>query len=164
MNNTKENNRKIAEFMGYEHYHQGIDIDDGTVGGIYDRFEIFSKTPILAEEYPEDDQYYFASVPNPDYLKPGKTKWRTDLKSLSWASLNEYIYDVKYHKRWGWLMPVANKINEVMVDYTEPHKHSDIFKAHDELECELMNVDFEAIYKTIIKFIDAYNYDKNEKL
>lgn len=162
MENIKENNRKIADFMGYTYYHSGIDIDDGTVGGIYDRFEIFSKTPILAEEYTEDDQYYFASVPNPDYLKSGKTVWQKDLKSLSWTSLNEYIYDVKYHEEWNWLMPVSKKIKEIIIDRyygKAPHMYSDIISAENELECALMNVDFKEIYNSIIQFIDAYNYN-----
>jgi len=161
MKNIKENNRKIADFMGYEHYHSGIDIDDGTVGGIYNRFEIFSKTPILAEEYPEDDQYYFASVPNPDYGEKGKT-WRHDLKTLSWASLNEFIYDVKYHEKWGWLMPVAKKINDTMSAgeyYKSPHMHSDLFSTSDKLQKALSEVDLDKVYKYVVEFIDAYHYD-----
>ena len=164
MNSVKENNRKIAEFMGFTHYHPGIDIDDGTVGGIYNRFEIFSKIPILAEEYPEDDQYYFSNIPNPDYGKPGKTQWRNDLRTIPWDAMNdEYIYDVRYHEKWGWLMPVAQKIKDMMIDQDyEPsiHAYSDMFKAINELECALMNVEFKEIYKSIILFIDAYEYKK----
>ena len=63
----KEGNRKLAEFMGYTFYHKGVDIDTSDIGGIYERFEVFSKVPIMVDEYPEEDQYYFSDFPNPDF-------------------------------------------------------------------------------------------------
>lgn len=113
---TSIQNRLIAEFMGYIHYHPGIDIDYYECGGFYTRKEIFSKVPILAEEYPEDDQYYFATVPNPDYQSSDKSRrWNPQIRYLSWATINggEYTYDLDYNTNWNSLMKVRDKIEEL---------------------------------------------------
>jgi len=103
-----EGNRKIAAFMGYIYFEPGVLIDYSDCGGIYDSVNIYSKTPILVKDY-GDGEKYFADVPNPDYKNNNNPKWNSSLETLNWATLNEYITELKYHESWDWLMPVIKK-------------------------------------------------------
>lgn len=104
----EEGNAIIAKFMGYEYYEPGVLVDYSDCGGIYDSVNVYSKTPILVDDY-GDGQKYFADVPNPDYKNNNNPKWNRDLETLSWATLNEYITELKYHDSWDWLMPAIKK-------------------------------------------------------
>lgn len=173
--NNKENNHKIAKFMGYIYHHKGIDIDFSDCGGIYDRKEIFSKIPIISEDYPDSDQHYFADIPNPDYNKPEteESVWNPDLKTISWASLNneQYIYDLKYDSSWNELMPVLEKIenmghktiigggdfwdNYCNIMYGVSTKYHGEIKNRGTGSTKLI-----AVYNAIIQFIDWYDLNK----
>ncbi len=113
---TAKGNRLIAEFLGYKYYHAGIDIDYSDCGGIYDRKEIFSKVPIISQDFPENDQYYFAELPNPDYKsdKP-VTTWNTHIETISWSTINsgKWITDLDYHSDWNSLMKVVEAIESL---------------------------------------------------
>ncbi len=106
----KSGNRKIAEFMGYIHYHKGVDIDYSDCGGCYDKYEVFSKTPILVDEYEDSTQCYFSDVPNPDFKNENNPQWNSDYETLSWATLNEYKTELNYHADWNQLQEVVDKI------------------------------------------------------
>lgn len=110
-----EGNRLIAEFLGYTYYHKGVDIDRSDIGGLYTRHEIFSKVPILVKEYPDDDECYFARLPNPDYGNENSKMWRSDIKELDWNTINhrEFITDLTFHSSWDSLMPVLSKIGDL---------------------------------------------------
>lgn len=115
-----EENKIIAKFMGYIYYHPGVDVDYSDCGGIYNRVEVFSKIPILVNEYPEDDQYYFTELPNPDYGKEEPERWRSDLKTIPWDSIHgkEYTTQLKYDKSWNSLMKVIEKIEELGINFS----------------------------------------------
>ena len=70
----------------------GVDIDDLDIGGLYERFEIFSKVSILVDEYPEEDQCYFKKLPNPDYKNTVNPRWNSYYESLGWEILNSSSY------------------------------------------------------------------------
>lgn len=110
---VKIGNRLIAEFMGYTYYHKGVDIQDEYK--LTERKEIFSKVPIEVKEYPDDDQYYFKDLPNPDYQNEKSKRWRSDWETLGWDTLNRenYITDLKYYYSWDWLMPVVERIESL---------------------------------------------------
>lgn len=150
----KEGNRMIAEFMGYTYYHPGVDIDTSDCGGIYERFEIFSKIPIEVDEYPESDQYYFKEIPNPDYKNENSTRWNSDFEFLGWDTINysEYIMDLKYHCDWNELMPVCKKIDETYFDM-----RSKMFDG-------LRSMDIEKTYCGVIEFLQFFNDPDQKKL
>lgn len=151
----KYGNRKIAYYMGYVYYHPGVDIDVAECYGCdYQRFEIFSRIPILVSEYPDDDQYYFAELPNPDYQKEKPVEWGRDLKTIGWNTLNygEYIRDLKYHSDWNQLMPVCKKI----IDSYHSNREG-IFRG-------LHLCDIDKTYDAVIDFIDWWNDPSEEKL
>lgn len=150
----KEGNRMIAEFMGYTYYHPGIDIDTSDCGGLYERFEIFSKIPIEVDEYPEDDQYYFKDLPNPDYKNKNSTRWNSYLEFLGWNNINrsEFIMDLKYHCDWNELMPVCKKIKEAYFDM-----RTEMFEG-------LHSMDIEQTYNGVIEFLRFFNDPNKEKI
>lgn len=80
----KAGNKLIAEFMGYIHYHPGVDIE-------YEyetkREEVFSKVPIEVVHYSDDEEISFKD-----------------------ESFRDYLTDLEYHKNWNELMPVVFKI------------------------------------------------------
>lgn len=119
----KDENKLIAEFMGYIYYHPGVDIEE-EYG--YNRKEVFSKVPILIEEFPEEDQYYFKDLPNPDYKNTNTIQWRDDFETLGWNTLNygEYITDLKYDTSWDWLITVVEKIESIKDEY---HGHFGVY-------------------------------------
>ena len=100
MHLNKKTNKLIAEFMGYIYYHSGVDIDNSDCGGIYEKTEVFSKVPILVNDY--DECVYFKDVPNPDYRKVN-TMWNNDIEFISWSTLNykDYITDGDGPKRFA---------------------------------------------------------------
>lgn len=189
----QKNNRLIAEFMGYYYYHPGVDIDVSDIGGIYERKEVFSKVPIVVKKYPEDDQYYFGKVPNPDYGKKDKKDitWRTDREFLDWNSLNynQYITDLKYHESWDWLMLVVEKIESLKMPVVEGVQHFNMYTFIVEIkeeECQIVgrglgnkrvygannqhyfkghvNGKIKATYEAVVEFIEFYNIkDAEEK-
>lgn len=165
----KENNRLIAEFMGYIYYHKGIDMDneDAYCGGLYNRKEIFSKVPIISKDYPDDDQYYFAELPNPDYmsLDPNPT-WNTSYETLPWSTINarQYITDLDYHQSWRTLMEVLDKIESLGYNtnlFTAGgDKCLSIFRKDDINIVTVNTSKLEACYKGIVQFIQQYNMKK----
>ncbi len=166
----KINNRTIAEYMGYIYYHKGIDVNDDYCGGMYTRTEIFSKVPILSKDYEENDQYYFADVPNPDFGKlTGERKWRDDIETLGWDTINstKYITDLDYDWNWNSLMPVIDKIEASGYDFDMSKKEGSKRKI---TECriwysisnweDIYNASesrIEAAYKTVVGFIKWEN-------
>lgn len=145
----KEGNKLIAEYMGYVYYHKGVDIDDSDIGGLYTRYEIFSKTPILVDEYEQGDQYYFSQVPNPDFDKETPERWCNDIRTLNWSSLNHYMTDPEYHSSWDWIMPVCKKILDSEYD--------------GHVWAGITSIDLEKTFKSAVDFINKKNIiSKNE--
>lgn len=144
---SKEN-RLIAEFMGYIYYEPMVDIDNSDIGGIYDRCEVFSKTPIVVDKYPEDDQYYFSDVSNPNF--------EHDQKMVPWTRLNEYLTELKYDTSWDWLMPVVQRINEL----TGKKANSKIFERMAYFG--MVKVDISTTYKYTVDYIKWLNEQKEE--
>lgn len=156
----KNGNRLIAEFMGYTYYHKGVDIDYSDIGGLYERFEVFSKVPILVDEYPEDDQYYFSRMPNPDYGNKNNPRWNPNLEKLEWNSINymEYKTDLKYYEDWNQLMPVYIKLVKLMDD----DDNEDSIAIFNVLADRLIDGDgIEAVFEWTVKWIENYNLIKN---
>lgn len=157
---VKEGNRLIAEFMGYIYYHKGVDIDFSECGGIYDRCEIFSKVPILVNEYPENDEYTFKEVPNPDFGKEKPDRWNPSIEFLDWGNLNEYKTELKYHNDWNKLMPVYIKIVELI----ENDDNEDSISIFNVLADKLIDGDgIESVFEWSVKWIENYNLVKNAK-
>lgn len=157
-------NRLIAEFMGYTFYHKGVDIDWSDIGGLYERKEVFSKVPILVNEYPEDDQYYFSEIPNPDFGNNNNPKWRNDREKLCWSTVNggNYLTDLDYDSNWNSLMPVISKC------YTLPPPNnnegwSKINRIQHRIpEYDIFGDNITNVFRHIVKFIDWYNQEKTK--
>ena len=133
MNNIKENNKLIANFMGYKYYHPGVDIDTSDCGGIYERLEMFSTIPIETNEYPKDDQYY---VKNDYYIKSNGILG------------NVYFHEAKYHSSYDWLMPVLEKIRQITT-----FSYINIYNKGITTGCEIriFNIDNEELFYTYPK-------------
>lgn len=161
----KEGNRLIAEFMEYKYYHKGVDIDYSDIGGLYERFEIFSKTPILVQEYPEDDQYYFASIPNPDFGKQKPKRWNPSIEFLDWGNLNEYKTELAYHNDFNALNEVSEKIKEmkhpIMLYQSHIQNTVEISSMADNYyivrESSTILKPIEVLWLAIVNFIKIYN-------
>lgn len=133
-NFIREGNRLIAEFMGYTYYHKGI-YDEWTEYGGNEYKEIFSKVPIEVEG---DEGDCFKQIPNPDYGKDlsESPRWSPSYEKLSWYTLNSssFIYDLKYHEDWNWMMEVINRIHDLEWDDPNPEVqnnfHIMILKRH----------------------------------
>lgn len=147
-------NRLIVEFMGYTFYHKGVDVDWSDVGGMYERKEIFSKVPILVDEYPSEDQYYFSEIANPDFRNHNNPKWRNDREKLCWGTINggNYLTDLDYHSNWNSLMPVCKKIIEMYFDM-----RSEIFDG-------LTSCDINKTHIAVVEFIKFWNDDSQQKI
>lgn len=151
----KEGNRKLAEFMGYTFYHKGVDIDTSDIGGIYERFEVFSKVPIMVDEYPEEDQYYFSDFPNPDFKNANNPKWNSDYEFLSWSTLNyhDFKYGLRYHSDW-------NELREVI-------EHIDSLTSIGNINLKIngLNIfsNIETVFSACVEFADWCNHIKNDK-
>lgn len=169
----KEGNRKITEFMGYIYYHKGVDIDTSDCGGIYDRYEIFSKVPILVDEYPNEDQYYFSELPNPDFRNNDNPKWNPDYDKLSWATLNYHSYktSLEYHTDLNSLNQVVDKIKEMKYPISTYQSHVQnsvhIYDLNSEhylvRESSTILKPIELLWLAIVNFIKIYNKkNKNE--
>lgn len=109
----KEGNRLIAEFMGYIYYEPKVLIDNSDIGGLYESFEVFSKTPIKIDTWDDSDQIYFSKVPNPDYKNDNNPHWNSDIEFLDWDCINEFKTELVYHKDFNALNEVAEKIKEM---------------------------------------------------
>ncbi len=109
-----ENNRLIAEFLGYVYFEPKVAVDYSDCGGIYHDIDVYSKIPIQVKDYGEG-QKYFVSLPNPDFGNGNNPKWNPDIETLDWDSLNSehYITDLEYHSSFNELMPVLNKITDL---------------------------------------------------
>ena len=155
MHLNKKTNKLIAEFMGYIYYHSGVDIDNSDCGGIYEKTEVFSKVPILVNDY--DECVYFKDVPNPDYRKVN-TMWNNDIEFISWSTLNykDYITDLKYHSSFDWLIPVCHKWDNLFFDSDDENiiKYT---KLSDDLDMYTSFYEIEPIYNQLIKNIEWYN-------
>ncbi len=171
----KDGNRKIAEFMGYIHYHKGVDIDTSECGGIYDRCEVFSKVPILVDEFPESDQYYFSDLPNPDFGNNDNPRWNSDYKELSWATLNYHSYrtSLAYHNDWNQLQEVVEKIKEmeypIMIYQSHVQNTAEIFgnAINDRhfivRESSTVLKPIEIMWSAIVRFIDIHKKQNDKK-
>lgn len=166
-----EGNKLIAEFMGYKYFEANVH-DDG--GGRMDN--VYSKVPILVEVY--DECKYFGSLPNPDFKKEKPEKWNPEFGLLGWRTLNwsEHIYGVlKYHTSWDWLMPVVEKINGICTTQLNNYSndHSFVILLPDGKYWDncpqggkpdriwgKSNTMKDAVYKTVIQFINWYNQNK----
>ena len=150
----KAGNKLIAEYMGYKYHHPGIDIDESDCGGIYTRREIFSKIPIESQDFPEQDQYYFKDVKNPDYGNENPKRWRSDWEFLSWSSIynDQYIADPTYDSDWNELMPVCKKIFD---SYFSDREY--IYEA-------LHKCDLDKTFESVCKFLVFWNDPNQEKM
>lgn len=165
----KDGNRLIVEFMGYIYYHKGVDIDFSECGGIYDRCEIFSKVPILVNEYHENDEYTFKEVPNPDFKNKKNPKWNPDYETLSWATVNYGEYKthpaINYNEDYNRLNKVIEKIKEMKYPIM-------IYQSHIQNTCEIYDLKgehyivresstiltpIELVWLTVVNFIKIYN-------
>lgn len=177
-----ENDKLIAKFMGYIYYHPSIDIDYSQYGGMYEKFEVFAKTPILINEC--ENTCYFADVPNPDYKNNDPSAhWRNDLKTLSWSSLNEYKTELNYSTSWSDLIEVILQIESLgyctVISFDDKTKHSCVINykksisnntdiKHERYASyitveEIGDTKFETIYNAVLKFIKKYKILINEK-
>ena len=150
----KEGNKLIAAFLGYKYYHKGVDIDESECGGIYTRKEIFSKVPILVDEYKKENQYYFSNLPNPDYKKKNPKKWSSDLEFLSWSTLNSenYITDLKYNLSWDELIPACKKWDKL-----NPISTPDYIKLCDLLDNLVSMYEINPVFSQLVKNIKWHN-------
>ena len=108
-NQVEKNNRLIAEFMGYVYFESGIHTDVGDYYKDFQDVNVYSKVPIEINDY--GDQKYFKDLPNPDFGNEDSKRWRSDLKTLGWDTLNWDNYKTKltYDSDWNELMPVVHK-------------------------------------------------------
>ena len=123
-----ENNKLIAEFMGYKYYKKVL-LDWSDCGGIYEWTDVFSKIPILTNDYLEDEQRYFQNgFPGKDYAK--------------------IIYNPNYDGDWNQLMPVIEKILLIATELNDLEKFSIITD-----QVPYIN----EVYKAVVEFIKWYN-------
>ncbi len=135
----KEGNDTIRIFMGYK-FHKQVLEDFSDCGGIYDIINIYSKTEIEYDEYP-DDQVYL------------KTGW--------WGNnTNNFFYtyencDIEYNTSWDWLIPVAKKCAELINDVSEEKAETLFTSAYNINKC-LLEMEIEELWKAVVKFIKIY--------
>jgi len=148
-----EENKLIAYYMGYIYYHKGIDMDFSDCGGIYDRYEVFSKVPILSNDYEDYDQYHFKEILNPNSNKENEFS----REKICWSSINyeNYIYNLQYDKSWDWLMPVCQQIvkNHIRInDSAWPY-----IEAMTLMRKGAIEFDFKKTLNGVISFIKWWN-------
>lgn len=180
----KIGNKTIAEFMGFIYFEPNVLIDNSDCGGIYDPTDVYSKVPIEVNDYPEDEQKYFKDLPNPDFGNKDSKRWRSDLKKLSWATLNwnNYMTDLKFHESWDWLIPALNKAYGIIDDFYEKDKENEERKYYT-IRTTLFNVlntflsneyengkktemyNVSRAWKHLLDFIECYNrYNYEQEL
>lgn len=154
-NQIEKNNRLIAEFMGYIYFEPDVDIDYSDIGGMYEKFNVYSKVPIEVNDYPEDNQKYFKSFPNPDFGKEKPEHWASNIEELDWDTLNSgnYLTELKYHESWDWLMPVIKKAFESLVGNTEDWT----FLIEKRIKDSLLSFDIEQTWMYVAEFAKKYN-------
>ncbi len=169
----KDGNRKIAEFMGYIHYHEGVDIDYSECGGCYEKYEVFSKTPILVDEYEDSTQCYFSDVPNPDFKNENNPRWNRDIEFLGWDNLNEYKTKLDYHTDLNQLQEVVDKIKEmkypIMMYQSHVQNTAEIFgnaindRHYIVRKSSTILKPIEIMWSAIVRFIDIQKKDNDKK-
>lgn len=137
-----EDDKIIAYFDGYIHYHKGVDIDMVDCGGIYKKMEVFSRVPIDVEDY--KDQVY---------LKDGW--WSKNGKNFS--------FTLKYKTDWNVLMPVCLKAKLILQEYKQvvTEEDGELFKECidlvSDIKAKAMGFEIEPVYEALVKFIKWHN-------
>lgn len=168
----KIGNKAIAEFMGYVYFESGIHTDVGDYYKDFQDVDVYSKVPIEVNDYPEDKQKYFKDLPNPDFGNLESKRWRSDLKTLGWDTLNSDNYKTKltYDYDWNELMPVVDKIEKLdyVVIFHHNYCHIQTLNSYTKKDSDdLWFIEFYdekimAVYKAVVEFIKYYN-EKNDK-
>lgn len=147
-----ENNKLIANFLGYTYYQENVYQE--TDLGLDRLVTILSKTPIQCETYDNGETYHLSELPNPDYETDfPHPRWRTDLKTLPWECLNDYLIlnDIDFHFNWNSLMKVCKHIIDMYFD-----NRTKIFQG-------LSNCDIEKTYEGVVDFIKFWNDETKKK-
>ncbi len=153
--------------MGYIYYHKGIDTEGEW--GERRRLEIFSKVPIMSDDYDDDDQYEFSELPNPDYGKSSdqNPRWNTSYQTIGWNCINsdQYITELRYDRDWNELMGVVEKISTLTFEvhicnwkteiFSENYPYTDVHFAGVDKTGKTKMIDL--CYQTIVEFIEWYN-------
>ena len=166
MKEIQKNNDLICNFMGFIH-HEVVDIDYSDCGGIYTRTDVYSKTPILVEKYPEQDQYYLKDEwkPEPGTIF-GKLKYDSSfewihkviekIESLGYPTSIQYraSRDGMFHDMW---IMDKDEVNHIIAETLSPavdEEESIAIAWIDEAE---KKTKLEAMYRAVVNFIKYYN-------
>ena len=140
--NTQENNRLIAEFMGYEPKYILVDVDK------YRGNHNLSDYPMAKEDCEYDISHFSDRYGIPD------------------DDMEIQEEELRYHTSWDWLMPVVEKIEREYMYAVQPcWEHCIIDKAGENIEdFERIEVDssdkLSATYGAVVEFIKWYNENK----
>jgi len=161
----EEGNLLIAQFEGYVYYEADVLADYSDCGGLYEKFEVFSKVPIEVKDY-GDGQKYFKDIPNPDYQKAKPIQWNPSRESLGWDTLNgeHYITELKYDFDWNELMRIVEKITmeheSVTIETGNINTYCQIVMANHKITN--VGTPIESTWRTVVDFIKWLNA-QNEK-
>lgn len=139
MNNTIENNKLIAEFMG------------------------FRNTPVRnyeGKQYEYQIPYGFNLIKEVETTIEGV--WVSVLEEQDYCM----VTDLKFNVSWDWLMPVVAKCAKAAdyyeFDTEENKKYEEIFNIEN-MFTEFMRGNIAGIYERAIEFIKWYNENRNKQ-
>lgn len=127
--NTTENNKIIAEFMGFESTNKCVRTETGKY---YDYHSHPKFSCIKEQEIQIESQNCFGLVEQ-DYL---------------------FIEDLKFHSDWNWLMQVVEKIESLDIYYDKYIDHNSSMFTSGKIE---LSTKIEVVYNACIVFIKWYN-------
>lgn len=149
--------------MGYK-FHERVDIDDSTCGGIYNRTDVYSKEPILVDRYPDHDQYYL----NDNWQPPpgtiyGKLKYDSSFEWLH--KVIERIESLGYHTVISYRRGGEGNYHEMLILEDNHIVAETLYRALDEEESIAITwikeaekkTKLEAVYRAVVNFIKYYN-------
>lgn len=136
MKNTEENNKLIAEFMGY---YQPAEVKDDLFS-----FEVYSSLDECKKDYPKDEI---------------STYYNDDIENF------QLVDEPKYDESWDWLMPVVEKIESLNYTTSIYHlprtlNTVKIFSAGADVVGVNGETKMQSLYKAVVEFIKWYNDQK----
>ena len=152
--NKEEFNSMCAELFGWEYFPEsksGQTWPDGTHNGEYIVFDIWVKNP--TEKYREllcHSSYEYLGGEYNDEIK------KSDL-------FEDYVYTLKYHSDWNWIMEVVEKIEQLGFDVNIFEHDATIKKGSEYVvvtHASKIKTKKEAVVQAIWKFLNWYKKNK----
>lgn len=137
-----DGNDLMRIFMGYIHHKQVL-VDFSDCGGIYDKTDIYSKVPILCDEYDDDDTQIYL-----------KDNWWNANSRMFFYKLD--INDLSYNTSWDWLMPVAKKCSD-LINLVSDDESEYLFVHAYSINKNLLEMNITNLWRAVVAYIQKYN-------